>query len=160
MPQNVDLDPVDLRILRVLQNDARITNRDLAAEVGVAASTCLDRVNRLRAAGVIEGYRLRVSPEALGLPIQAFLTLRTQHSREVLEPLTEHILAQPETRALYNIAGAADFLVLVACADVAALQRLIVDELTARPEIHQIQTMLVFQEWEGGPLLPPGAPAD
>ncbi|MFC7745119.1 Lrp/AsnC family transcriptional regulator [Nocardiopsis composta] len=59
---------MDLRILRVLQNDARITNRDLAAEVGVAASTCLDRVNRLRAAGVIEGYRLRVSPRRSACP--------------------------------------------------------------------------------------------
>ncbi|WP_017624282.1 Lrp/AsnC family transcriptional regulator [Nocardiopsis chromatogenes] len=160
MTERVDLDSVDLRILRILQNNARITNRDLAEEAGVAPSTCLDRVNRLRASGVIEGYRLKVSPEALGRPIQAFLTLRTQHSRDVLAPLAEHILAQPETRALYNIAGASDFLVLVACPDVATLQRLIVDELTSRPEIHNVETMLVFQEWEGGPLLPPDASAE
>ncbi|GAB3499247.1 Lrp/AsnC family transcriptional regulator [Nocardiopsis coralliicola] len=157
MTEKAALDTVDLRILRVLQNDARMTNRDLAAEVGIAPSTCLDRVGRMRAAGVIEGYRLRVSPEALGLPIQAFLRLRTQHSREVVAPLTEHILSRPETRALYNIAGVDDFLVLVACADVPSLQRLVFDDLADREEILQIQTMLVFQEWEGGPLLPPGA---
>lgn len=56
MRDAVDIDPVDLEILRVLQNDARTTNRDLAAAVGIAPSTCLDRVTRLRRAGVILGH--------------------------------------------------------------------------------------------------------
>ncbi|MBB6171417.1 DNA-binding Lrp family transcriptional regulator [Nocardiopsis mwathae] len=159
MADNLRLDSTDLEILRVLQNDARITNRELAATVGIAASTCLDRVNRMREGGVILGYRLQVSPEALGRPIQAFLTIRAQHRRELLASLAEHIRSQPETRALYHLAGRDDFLVLVAAESVADLQRLVIDELTCRPEITQVQTTLVFQEWEGGPLLPPGARA-
>ncbi|GAA3720927.1 DNA-binding Lrp family transcriptional regulator [Spinactinospora alkalitolerans] len=157
MRENLRFDPVDLQILRVLQNDARITNRDLAAAVGIAPSTCLDRVARLREGGVILGHALRVAPEALGRPIQAFLSVRVQpHRRPLVEPLVEHIRTRPETRALYHLTGPDDFLVLVAAADVADLQRLVLDEFTARPEITRVQTMLVFQEWDGGPLLPPG----
>ncbi|GLU48905.1 AsnC family transcriptional regulator [Nocardiopsis ansamitocini] len=149
------MDSADLEILRILQNDARITNRDLAASVGLAPSTCLDRVARLRESGVITGNRLRVNPSALGRPIQAFLSLRVHHSHTMLRSTAEHIRALPETRALYHLAGVDDFLVLVAAADVADLQRLVVDEFTTRPEVTQVQTMLVFEEWEGGPLLPP-----
>lgn len=153
--ENAQLDSKDLEILRVLQNDARMTNRDLAAAVGIAPSTCLDRVARLRGAGVITGHALRVSPQALGRPIQAFLSLEVQHSSESMVSLVEHIRAQPETRALYHLAGPDDFLVLVAAADVADLQRLVVDEFTSLAEVTQVRTMLVFQEWDAGPLLPP-----
>ncbi|MBB4929565.1 DNA-binding Lrp family transcriptional regulator [Lipingzhangella halophila] len=152
------MDPVDLEILRVLQNDARITNRDLAAAVGIAPSTCLDRVARLRSAGVIQGQVLRVSPEAMGRPVQAFLAIRVQpHRRPLVEPLVEHIRSQPESRALYHLTGPDDFLILVAAASVADLQRLVLDEFTARPEVTRVQTMLIFEEWDAGPLLPPGA---
>lgn len=153
----MQLDSVDLEILRLLQNDARITNRDLAAAVGIAASTCLDRVARLREGGIILGHALRVAPEALGRPIQAFVSVRVQHSRSVLTSLVEHLRTQPETRALYHLAGPDDFLILVAASGVADLQRLVVDEFTSRPEVTQVQTMLVFQEWDGGPLLPPAS---
>ncbi|PSK90237.1 AsnC family transcriptional regulator [Murinocardiopsis flavida] len=159
MPQNLRLDPVDLEILRRLQNDARTTNRELAAGVGIAPSTCLDRVNRMREAGAILGHTLRVDPAMLGRPIQAFLAIQVQpHRRPLVEPLVAHILAQPETRAVYHLSGPDDFLALVAAEGVAALQRLVLDELTARSEVTRVQTMLVFQGWDGGPLLPP-APA-
>ncbi len=157
MSENLRIDPIDLEILRLLQNDARMTNRDLATSVGIAPSTCLDRVARLRSAGVIQGQALRVAPEAMGRPIQAFVSIQVQpHRRPLVEPLVEHIRAQPESRAVYHLTGPDDFLVLVAAASVADLQRLVLDELTVRPEVTRVQTMLIFEEWDAGPLLPPG----
>ena len=76
MSDSVVLDPVDLQLLRLLQNDARITYRDLAAQVGVAPSTCLDRVTRLRRCGVILGHRLQLDPAKLGRGLQAGHPLR------------------------------------------------------------------------------------
>ena len=67
----------------------------------------------------------------------------------------EHVLAQPETRELYHLTGPDDFLVHVAAANAQELQRLVLDELTARDEVALVHTNLVFQRWEGGPLLPP-----
>lgn len=155
MANSVVFDPVDLEVLRLLQNDARTTNRDLAAAVGVAPSTCLDRVNRLRRAGVILGYRLRLDPAVLGLPLQAFLAVRVgPHHRPLVDPFVAHVLAQPHTRALYHLAGPDDYLVHVTASDVNDLQRLVLDGFTARPEVMSVRTNLIFQAWEGGPLLP------
>ncbi|MBV8932156.1 MAG: Lrp/AsnC family transcriptional regulator [Kutzneria sp.] len=155
MTTSAQLDPVDLLILRELQNNARITNRALAAIVGVAPSTCLDRVARLRSAGVITGAALKVEPAALGRPLQALLFIRVQpHRRELVDPFVRHTLALPETRALFHLTGPDDFLVQVAAAGAADLQRLVLDEFTARPEVALVHTTLIFQ-WDGGPLLPP-----
>lgn len=83
MADSVALDPVDLHILRLLQNDARTTYRELAAEVGVAPSTCLDRVTRLRRSGVILGHQLRLDPARLGRGLEALLSVQVRpHRRE------------------------------------------------------------------------------
>ncbi|WP_031466556.1 Lrp/AsnC family transcriptional regulator [Sciscionella sediminilitoris] len=157
MPESIELDPVDLRILTALQNNARLTNKELAAAAGIAASTCLDRVNRLRESGVIRGYRVDVDAERLGRPLRALLHVRVQpHRRPLVDPFVEHVLALPETRELYHLTGPDDFLVHVAAKNAADLQRLVLDEFTARDEVALVHTDLIFQHWDGGPLLPPG----
>lgn len=156
MPDSAQLDPVDLQILTALQNNARMPNKELAATIGIAPSTCLDRVNRLREAGVILGYSLQVNPGKLGRPLEALLYVRMQpHRRPLVDPFVEHVLAQPETRELYHLTGPDDFLIHVTAENAHALQRLVLDELTARDEIALVHTNLIFQRWVGGPLLPP-----
>lgn len=156
MSDSLQIDSVDLEILRLLQHDARRTNRDLAAAVGIAPSTCLDRVARLRRAGIILGHTLRLDPAALGRPVQAFLAVRVgPHHRPLVDPFVAHVRAQPQTRAVYHVTGAEDYLVHVAAVDVADLQRLVLDGFTARREVTSVHTMLIFQTWEAGPLLPP-----
>ncbi|MFG3280870.1 Lrp/AsnC family transcriptional regulator [Streptomyces sp. NPDC048111] len=156
MSESVVLDPVDLHILRLLQNDARTTYRDLAAEVGVAPSTCLDRVARLRRTGVILGYQLRVDPAKLGRGLQALLSVQVRpHRRDLIGPFVERVRALPESRALFHLTGPDDYLVHVTVADTADLQRLVLDEFTSRPEVARVETRLIFQQWDCGPLLPP-----
>lgn len=155
MAETVALDTVDLRILRLLQNDARITNRDLAAGAGIAPSTCLDRVRRLRDAGVITGYAVRLDPARLGRGLQAFLAVRvTPHRRPLVAEFVAHARALPEVRAVYHLAGPDDFLVHVAVPGVADLQRLVLDEFTSRSEVSLVHTNLIFEQWEGPPLSP------
>ncbi|MFI9455675.1 MULTISPECIES: Lrp/AsnC family transcriptional regulator [unclassified Amycolatopsis] len=156
MSDSVELSTVDLRILRLLQNDARISNKDLAAEVGIAPSTCLDRVNRLRELGVITGQRAEVDAAKLGRPLEALLFVQVRpHRRALVDSFVEHLLALPEVRAVYHLTGPDDFLAHVATASATELQRLVLDELTARDEVARVHTNLVFQHWSGGPLLPP-----
>ncbi|MFI8998766.1 Lrp/AsnC family transcriptional regulator [Streptomyces sp. NPDC053542] len=156
MADSVRLDPVDLEILRLLQNDARTTYRDLAAAVGVAPSTCLDRVTRLRRSGVILGHELRLDPAKLGRGLQALLSVQVRpHRRELVGPFVERIRSLPEALSLFHLTGPEDYLVHVAVPDAAALQRLVLDEFTARREVARVETRLVFQRWTCGPLLPP-----
>ncbi|WP_030976363.1 MULTISPECIES: Lrp/AsnC family transcriptional regulator [unclassified Streptomyces] len=158
MTDSVVLDPVDLHILRLLQNDARTTYRELATEVGVAPSTCLDRVTRLRRSGVILGHQLRLDPARLGRGLEALLSVQVRpHRRELIGPFVERIRALPESRALFHLTGPDDYLVHVAVADTADLQRLVLDEFTSRREVARVETRLIFQQWECGPLLPPSS---
>jgi DNA-binding Lrp family transcriptional regulator len=156
MTDSVALGPVDLHILRLLQNDARTTYRDLAAAVGVAASTCLDRVARLRRSGVILGHELRLDPAKLGRGLEALLLVQVRpHRRDLVMPFVERLRELPESRALFHLTGPDDFLVHVAVTGTADLQRLVLDEFTARPEVARVETRLIFQQWECGPLMPP-----
>lgn len=157
MTDSVVLDPVDLRILRLLQNDARATYRELAEAAGVAASTCLDRVARLRRSGVILGHRLELDPAKLGRGLQALLSVQVRpHRRELVGPFVDRIRALPESRAVFHLTGPDDYLVHVAVADMTDLQRLVLDEFTSRREVARVETRLIFQQWECGPMLPPG----
>jgi DNA-binding Lrp family transcriptional regulator len=156
MAESVALDPVDLEILRILQNDARTTYRDLAAAVGVAPSTCLDRVARLRRTGVVLGHQLRIDPAKIGRGLQALLSVQVRpHRRDLIGPFVERVRALPESQALFHLTGPDDYLVQVAVADPADLQRLVLDAFTSRPEVARVETRLIFQQWDCGPLLPP-----
>ncbi|MDI5967768.1 Lrp/AsnC family transcriptional regulator [Streptomyces sp. SL13] len=153
--KDVQLDPVDIAILRELQKDGRIANKDLAAAVGIAPSTCVDRVARLRRTGVITGYTAQISPEAIGRPIQALLTVQVQpHARPLVDPFVVHVRSLPETLSVHHVAGPDDFVVHVACGSSQDLQRLVLDRFTSRPEVARLQTHLIFSTWNGGPLSP------
>ncbi|TCO60479.1 Lrp/AsnC family transcriptional regulator [Actinocrispum wychmicini] len=155
MRDDVAFDSVDVAILRILQSDGRIANKDLAAAVGVAPSTCLDRVARLRRAGVITGYLAEVDAASMGRTVDALLAVQVQpHSRGVVDPFVAHVLALPETRAVHHVTGVDDFIVHVSCGSTRDLQRLVLDEFTTRPEVGRVQTHLIFGSWRGGPLLP------
>ncbi len=156
MSDSVSLDSVDLEILRRLQHNSRISNRELAAAAGVAPSTCLDRVSRLRDAGVILGYTIRIDPARTGRPIEAFLAVQVRpHRRDKVASFVAHVQGLAHVRSMFHVSGRDDFLVQVAVSGVVELQRLVLDEFTARPEVVAVHTNLIYQQWQGPPLLPP-----
>ncbi len=146
---NDELDSVDEAILTELQKDARLPNKDLAARVGVAPSTALERVRGLRRRGVITGFRAVVDPAALGRPMRAVLAIRVRpHTQQLVEPFREFVLGLPETLALHHVAGPDDFHVHLAVADPTHLQQLILQQFLSRPEVVHLETTLVFQASE------------
>lgn len=155
MAETVALDSIDAAIIRHLQNDARISNKELAAQVGVAPSTCLDRVARLRSAGVITGFHAEVPPGAVGRSVEALIMVQMPHARPLVAPFVAALRALPETRMLYHVTGRDDYVVHVACSSVADLQRLVLDQFTGRDEVVRVETHLVYASWPGGPVLPP-----
>lgn len=149
------LDSVDWAILKILQNDATIPNKEIAARVGVAPSTCLERVRRLRGSGVIASVRAQVDPRRVGRPEQAFIAVQLRpHSREVVESFTRRITALPEAMALYNVSGVDDYYIHVAVADSTALQSLIIDRITTIPEVAHVRTQLIFGTPVSSPVQP------
>ncbi|GGM13232.1 putative transcriptional regulator, AsnC family protein [Nakamurella endophytica] len=150
-PATDGLDEVDRRIVAVLAADARTPNNALAAQVGVAASTCLARVRALRDRGVIRGYHADIDPAALGRPLQAMIAVRVQAgARSRMTLFTERVRRRPEVVDVYFLAGADDFLLHVATADAAALRDFVVDELSAHDEVALTETNLIFEHVRGG----------
>jgi DNA-binding Lrp family transcriptional regulator len=144
-PDPTALDRIDRVLLTALQKDARTSNKALAARVGLAPSSCLMRVRRLERLGVIAGYRADLDAPALGLGLQALISVQLQrHAGEAFGSIGEHLRALPETVAVYCLGGATDFLVHVACRDTEHLRLLTQRAFLNRAEVGRIETALVY----------------
>ena len=147
-------DRIDFEILAALQNDGRLTNKELAAKVGLAPSSCLERVRRLRESGALRGSHADVDPAALGIGLQALVAVRLkQHSRDVVEAFRAYVRTLPEVSAVYHVGGAQDFLVHVAVRDANHLRDFAFDAFTTRAEVAHLETSLIF-EFLRNPVLP------
>lgn len=146
------IDAVDQRILGVLQDDARITNRDLASRVGLSPSACLARVRGLRERGIITGFAAELDLARLGRPLQALVAIRLQtHARDILDRFVADLVALEETISLFHLTGEADYLLHVAVADPEHLRDVVLDRLTIRPEVAQVTTSLMFEHHRSRP---------
>jgi DNA-binding Lrp family transcriptional regulator len=157
MPQKIrnhrdrePLDRIDAALVGLLQQNARWTNKELAARVGLAESSTLARVRRLEDRGILRGYHAEVAPWALGIGLEAFIAIRlTRHARDIVERFREHCRTLPNVLAAYNIGGTDDFLVHVGVADAEALRELILTGISTRPEVAHIETHLLFDRVAG-----------
>jgi DNA-binding Lrp family transcriptional regulator len=138
------LDRIDRLLLASLQKNARISNKELAAIAGVAQSTCLERLRRLRERGVLRGFHAAVDLAQLGRPTQAIVSVRLRiHDRSQIDAFHEHALELPESLAVFHVTGADDYLIHAAVRDTEHLRGLVLD-LTARPEVDHVETSLIF----------------
>ena len=149
-----NLDRIDYKILTALQKNGRLSNKELAAQVGLAPSSCLERVRRLREDGVLQGFHAEVEPAALGLMLQAMVAVRMRyHSKEMFTAFQNHLMSRPEVTAAYHLAGADDFLVHVAVRDANHLRDLVMEAFSSRPEVERLETALIFDHMRS-PELP------
>jgi DNA-binding Lrp family transcriptional regulator len=143
-------DDVDRRILLTLHGDARISNSALADAVGIAPSTCHGRLRRLQELGVIRGFYTDVDPAAIGLPLQAMISVRLQsNARGKIRSFIQQIRRKPQVMDVYFLAGADDFLVHVAARDTDDLRSFVVENLNLDADVAGTQTSLIFEHLRG-----------
>lgn len=148
------LDRIDRRILALLQENARRSNKELAAAVGLAPSTCSERVKRLEDEGVLRGAHADVDPAALGVGLRAIIAIRLRrHGAAEVDAFRTHALGLEEVVSVSHVTGGTDFLVHVVVRDAAHLRDLAVTSFTSWPEVAHIETSLVF-EYAAKPGLP------
>ncbi|HJM40337.1 MAG TPA: Lrp/AsnC family transcriptional regulator [Planctomycetota bacterium] len=140
------MDRIESCILAELQNNARLSNKELAGRVGLSPSSCLERVRRLTERGVIRGAHVEVDPSALGITLQAFVGIRLRkHSKAEILGFHDYLLCLPEVIALWHVSGDHDYLVQVAVRDSDHLRDVALDSLTSRPEVEHLETSLIFE---------------
>lgn len=141
------MDRTDYRIIELLQNNARLSNKDLARQVNLAPSSCLARVRALQAAGVFRGFHADVEDSVLGIGQQALIFVGlARHDRAVVDSFIDDMMALPEVITVFNISGQMDYVLQVAARDTKHLRNFALDHLGARPEVSRIETSLVFDQ--------------
>jgi Lrp/AsnC family transcriptional regulator, leucine-responsive regulatory protein len=138
------INPVDLKILDSLQQDARIANVELARQVKMAPSAVLERVRKLEERGLIQGYEARLNAKTLGLGLVAFVFVRTDE-RAGSDATSKALAAIPEIQEIHDVAGEDCFLVKVRALDTEALGRVLRDRIGAIPTIRSTRTTIVLQ---------------
>ncbi|MGE3615292.1 MAG: Lrp/AsnC family transcriptional regulator [Gemmatimonadales bacterium] len=148
------MDRIDSEIVGLLQKNGRLSNKEIAAEVGLAPSSCWERVQRLVAAGVFAGFHAEVDPRAMGVGLQAMVAVRlARHRRDRLDKFRREILRLPEVVGLYHLAGRDDFLVHVAMRDADQLREFLLARFTTRAEVTHLETHLIFDHVKN-PVMP------
>lgn len=151
------MDAIDLRLLDLLRNNARLSYAELARQVGLSAPSVHERVGKLEASGVIRAYRAEVEPEAIGLGVTALIGVVEDSGVE-----TEDVLAafrqMPEIESCYFTAGVESFLLKARVGTIAQLEELIM-RLNRTPGVASTRTTVALStKWESRPQ--PITPSD
>lgn len=151
--QYPELDETDLEILAQLGKNGRISNADLAQAVGIAASTCLNRVRALVESKVIRNFRAEIEPAALGLELQALIsvTLRAG-ARASLGDFMGEIRSNPQVIQVFFLGGTEDFIVHVAVRNSDEVREFVLTQLSNNPAVANTRTNLVFDHFIKGPI--------
>ncbi len=147
MTIKADLDAIDWKILRELQQQGRITNVELSSRVGISAPPCLRRVRRLEEAGIIRGYRAMLNAPALGLDVVAFCLIGLHHQSDVeLRTFADLTRNWPIVRAAWMVSGKSDFLLHCVASDLTTFQSFVIEELTSSPNVDTVRTALTIRQ--------------
>lgn len=142
------MDDVDRRLLDVLRNDSRASVRELADRVGISRANAYARVARLREDGVLRRFTVDVDPRALGLGLPAYVHVRIKQN--TWKSFRDKVVALEEAAHVALVAGDFDCVLLVRTRDAEHLREVVLGRIQALPEVVATQTVLIFEEHDGG----------
>jgi len=159
------LDSKDLRVLRMIQDDCRLTAREISAKVGLPITTVFARIKRMEKAGIIKGYHAVLDATKLNAPTTAFVLASFAYQRDGDKTLSQRKVAMevaqfPEVQEVHIISGDWDILIKVRASDVESVGKFVVDKLRLVKGVEKTLTCLVFEsqkETTSIPLWPPQA---
>jgi DNA-binding Lrp family transcriptional regulator len=149
------LDETDRLILRALQRDGRLTSQELADKIGLSASQCARRRQKLEESGIISGYRATIDAAKAGATVVALIRIvMATHSKENSAAFRRLVETTPEILDAWVLTGEADYLLRVAVADLAALNDFVQEVLLPQPIVARVQSQIVLSELKSNAPLP------
>jgi len=149
------LDQTDLRILKELQSDGRMTNVELSQRVGISAPPCLRRVRSLEKDGVIKGYHADLDPKSLGYEVTVFAMVGLASQAESdLQAFETLVASWPEVRECHMLNGEIDFILKIAAPDLSTFQSFLTEKLTSAPNVDSVKTSLTIRTSKDDPGVP------
>ena len=149
------LDKIDLKILKLLQENSKITNLDLSKKIGLSPAPTLERVKKLENINIIQSYHAKVSAEKIGLNIRTFaLVSIAWHKENALDNFLAKVNAIDEITECYIITGDADFLLKIVCKDMQAYEQLLFKQLSQIEEVERLKTLMTLSQAKKSKVLP------
>lgn len=140
------LDEIDLHILRLLQEDGRMTNVDIAAQVGISAPPCLRRIRALEETGLLQGYHAVVNGKALGFEVNVFAMVGLHSQAEAdLQAFEEKCRSWDFVRECHMLNGEIDFVLKCVAPDLSSFQSFLTEHLTSAENVANVKTSLVIR---------------
>ncbi|MFD1255303.1 Lrp/AsnC family transcriptional regulator [Mucilaginibacter terrae] len=150
-----ELDKIDLQILKILQENGRITNLQLSNEIGLSPAPTLERVRKLENAQYIKSYHALVDEEKLGLGIKTFIQVSLDfHKSNTIDIFLKEIQKIKEITECHHVTGQCDFLLKVYVRDIKLYEQLIMDKISRIPVVKTFQTMMIMSTSKKEPTVP------
>ncbi len=151
----MNLDKTDLRILKILQQNGRITNLELSQTIGLSPAPTLERVKKLERGGVIKSYHAKVDESKLGIGIKALMLITLpRHTEGVVDKFKKQIAEIAEITDCYKVTGNADYILHVMVSDINAFEELVARKIATIEEISHMQTMVILSKAKESNLIP------
>jgi DNA-binding Lrp family transcriptional regulator len=149
------LDRTDLRILKILQGNSKITNLDLSKKIGLSPAPTLERVKKLEQSGIIQSYHAQVNPNSIGLSVKTFVLVSLAWQKEnALNNFLDKVKSIDEIVECYIITGEADFLMKIVCKDIPTYEKLLFKTLSQIEEIERLKTLMTLSTVKDSKILP------
>ncbi|WP_018341398.1 Lrp/AsnC family transcriptional regulator [Cytophaga aurantiaca] len=152
---SIKLDSIDKKILEILQANAKITNSQLATEIGLSPAPTLERVRKLENMGIIKSYHAEVERELLGIGTAVFVSVSLSgHKKHQIMSFVTQMNEIPEVVECHHITGSGDFLLKILAKDINSYQKLILDKLVDIEEIGNMQSMVILSTYKDSKVMP------
>ncbi len=149
------LDKIDLKILKILQENSKITNLDLSKKIGLSPAPTLERVKKLEQSDIIQSYHANVNPNTMGLNVKTFVLVSLAWKKEnALNNFLDKIMKIDEIAECYIITGEADFLIKIVCKDIPSYEQLLFKTLSQIEEIERLKTLMTLSTVKDSKILP------
>lgn len=155
MSENNKTDKIDLKIIKILQENSKITNLDLSKQIGLSPAPTLERVKKLEQSGIVESYHAQINPQAIGLSVKTFVLVSLAWQKEnALNDFLDKIKNIEEITECYIITGEADFLIKIICKDIPTYEKLLFKTLSQIEEIERLKTLMTLSTVKDSKVLP------
>lgn len=155
MKGNFKIDQIDRKILKILQNNGKITNAKLSEEIGLSPAPTLERVKKLEQSGIIKSYHAEVDAELLGLGVNTFVQVTLKgHNKQNIDLFLEKISSIDEIIECHHITGSGDFILKVIAKDIASYQLLMLEKVSEIEIVDSLQSMVILSTFKNKKEIP------
>jgi len=155
MASSVKLDKIDLKILEILQSNAKITNAQLAIDIGLSPAPTLERVKKLEKEGFIKSYHAKLDTAKLGIGVTTFVMVSLKaHSKRHIESFVSQINNIDEVIECHHITGSGDFILKVVSRDISSYQNLMLEKVSDIDGVDNLQSLIILSTFKDSKVLP------